>query len=251
MNTSPLNYIEIGDGETALVFLHFFGGSTNSWLAVIDQLKNNFKCIVIDFRGFGNSPSVGKALSVNENATDVIELIQCLKLNKFILIGHSMGGKIALAIAATTVAGLQSLILVAPSPPTPEPTTNEDKKEMLVIYGNRTAIKKLINKITAKQLPDNLLEETIQDHLKINKVVWNGWIEKGSQEDISDLTSKIKIPIKIISGGSDTNFSTHFLKETFNQYFNNISFDELKETGHLIPLEMPIALSNSIKYFLQ
>lgn len=250
MNKAPLNYIEVGNGETTFVFLHFFGGSVNAWLQVIEHLKESFKCIAIDLRGFGNSPSPEKTLSVNDYAGDVIELIQYLNIDNYILIGHSMGGKIALAIAAKNVAGLASLILVAPSPPTPEPTTDGKTKEMIETFGNREAIKKLIKKITAKDLPKKLLEDTIKDHLRINRIAWDGWILNGSQEDISYLMPNIKIPIKVISGKKDLNFSTGFLKETFNKYPNLITFEELKETGHLIPVEVPVELANAIKAFI-
>lgn len=250
MNKAPLNYIEIGNGEMTLVFLHFFGGSANSWLELIELLKPNFKCIAIDLRGFGNSPAPEKVLSVNDSAEDVIKLIQGLNLKNYILIGHSMGGKIALAIAAKSFPGLKSLILVAPSPPTPEPTTEDKTKEMVETFGDRAAVKKLIKKITAKQLPDNLLAPTINDHLKINRIAWDGWILNASQEDISYLMPQIKIPIKVISGDKDPNFSTDFLKETFSKYANSITFEEIKGTGHLIPIEVPNELVDSIKAFI-
>ncbi len=75
-DNEALNFVEDGKGETTLVFLHYFGGSIKSWAGVIDKLKNYFHCVAIDLSGFGNSPKPQKALSVNDNANEVIRLIE-------------------------------------------------------------------------------------------------------------------------------------------------------------------------------
>lgn len=250
MDKSQMNYIRVGNGETTLVFLHFFGGSINSWTGVINQLKTDFTCVAIDLLGFGNSPKPKKELSVNDHAEDVIDLIQDLNIENYILIGHSMGGKITLAIAAKNPAGLRSLLLVAPSPPTPEPTTNKDRMTMLETFGSPYLIERLINGITAKPLSPKTLNETIKEHLQISKIAWDGWITNGSQEDITFLMPHIKVPLKIISGVSDPNFSTDFLKKEFAKYFPTAIFESLKDTGHLIPIEVPTKLIDSIKSFI-
>ncbi|MEJ7674662.1 MAG: alpha/beta fold hydrolase [Chitinophagaceae bacterium] len=56
-NNATLNFVETGKGNTTLVFLHYFGGSSKSWNGVIEQLKESFHCIAIDLRGFGDSPA--------------------------------------------------------------------------------------------------------------------------------------------------------------------------------------------------
>lgn len=248
-NNNALNFIETGEGETTLVFLHYFGGSSNAWRAVIDELKKSFHCIAINLRGFGNSPAPVKELSVNDNANDVIQLIQSLQLKKFVLIGHSMGGKIALSIASKKPAELTSLILIAPSPPTAEPTDDKTRREFMNTFGDRYAIEKLIKKITAAPLADTLFEETVEDHLKVSHTAWNGWIEKGSQEDISSQMTNIDVPVFVISGASDQNFSTSFLRTEFIKYFPTAHFEEMDGSGHLLPVEVPLAVAVSIQKY--
>ncbi len=202
-NRISLNFIETGKGKITLVFLHYFGGSSRSWSGVIAALEKSFHCVAIDLRGFGDWPAPGAQLSVNENANDVINLIHSLQLKEYVLIGHSMGGKIALDIASQKPPGLTSMILIAPSPPTPEPSNPDDRINLIAAFRDRYAIEKLIQKITAKPLPEDLFEETIQAHLQVSKVAWNGWIEKGSREDISSLMQNINVPVSILSGASD------------------------------------------------
>jgi pimeloyl-ACP methyl ester carboxylesterase len=248
-NNNSLNFIATGKGHTTLVFLHYFGGSSESWSGVITALKNSFRCIAIDLRGFGNSPVPDEQLSVNDNANDVIDLIHALQLEEYVLIAHSMGGKIALDVASQRLAGLTSLILIAPSPPTPEPSSHEERINLIVGFRDRSAIEKLIMKITALPLPEYLFEETVQTHFKTSHVAWNGWIEKGSREDISSLMQNINVPVSIISGASDPNFSTLFLKTEFVKYFSTACFKEI-EGGHLLPVEVPSEVAKFIEEFV-
>ncbi len=248
-NNNSLNFIATGKGNTTLVFLHYFGGSSKSWNGVIEQLKESFHCIAIDLRGFGDSPQPYEQLSVNDNANDVIDLILTLQLKQFVLIGHSMGGKIALDVASQKPVGLASLILIAPSPPTPEPSNHDDRIDLITAFKDRSAIEKLIKKITAKPLMQSVFEETVQTHLKASLIAWNGWIEKGSREDISSLMQNINVPVLIISGASDPNFSTKFLNEEFLTYFPSASFVEI-DGGHLLPVEVPLEVAKFIKKFI-
>ncbi len=249
IKNNSLNFIETGKGEKTLVFLHYFGGSAGAWSLVINELDQSFRCIAIDLPGFGRSSAPAEALSVAGNAQEVIQLIQHLQLQKFVLIGHSMGGKIALAIASQKPAGLVSLILVAPSPPTPEPMNDEARKDLTAAFGNRPAIEKLIKKITAQPLTDIVFEETVQDHLRVDKTAWNGWIKVGSGEDISARMSAIDVPVSIISGAADPNFPTAFLRTEFSNYFSSAHFEEIPGTGHLLPVEVPSATAASIQKF--
>lgn len=244
-NNKLLPFVDTGKGDVTLVFLHYFGGSHRSWSRVIDQLKKSFRCIAVDLRGFGNSPPPAKPLSVNDSAVDVLAIILALQLKKFVLIGHSMGGKIALSVTSKQPPGLIKLILICPSPPTPEPSTYRSRKNLTEAFGERSAIKKLIEKITAKPLAEGPLNETVATHLKTTFVAWNGWIQKGSRENISALMPGIKVPVLIISGASDSNFPTVFLKKEFLKYFPGASFKEIKG-GHLLPVEVPLALAKLV-----
>lgn len=246
-----LNFIEKGSNNApALVFLHYFGGSSNTWMAVITELSKTYHCIGIDLSGWGNSSASSQMLSVHDHAKDVLEVVKYLNLKNYSLVGHSMGGKIAFCIATQKPAGLKALILVAPSPPTPEPMQEQDRADLMNAFGDRLAIEELIMKITHKPLSKEVYEQTIQSHLQASQTAWNSWIEIGSKEDISFLMSNITLPATVISGSEDPNFSSDFLKTEFINYFPSALFTEIKGSGHLIPIETPIELADSIQKFL-
>ncbi len=85
------------NGET-LVFLHYFGGSAGSWQWVAEKLKDSFRCISINLPGFGGTPAL-QAPSIQCYANYVQDQLSLLAVNNYHLIGHSMGGKIAMQLA--------------------------------------------------------------------------------------------------------------------------------------------------------
>jgi 3-oxoadipate enol-lactonase len=85
----------------------------------VSELKTDFRCVAYDHRGWGESDKPETGYSIPELANDAGALIQALGLTRYVLIGHSMGGKVAQRLAAKRPEGLEALILVAPAPPTP------------------------------------------------------------------------------------------------------------------------------------
>jgi pimeloyl-ACP methyl ester carboxylesterase len=110
---------ERGEGSPALVFIHYWGGSRRTWSAVIERLRHRFRCIAVDLRGWGKSGRQADDYSLFAQADDVKGVIEALKVKDFVLVGHSMGGKIAQILAGQRPEGLRAVVPVAPAPPTP------------------------------------------------------------------------------------------------------------------------------------
>lgn len=135
INGVTLNVEERGNdangARPVLVFLHYFGGSSRAWFPLLDRLENSFRCIAPDLRGWGDSEATETGYAVAQVATDTAALIGALTIERYVLVGHSMGGKAALALASRQPTGLDALILLAPSPPTPEPIEDAERARLL------------------------------------------------------------------------------------------------------------------------
>src|ERR1700676_378889 len=125
---------ESGQGSPALVFLHYWGGSRRTWSEVIGRLSNRFRCIAVDLRGWGRSGRNTDDFSLSAQANDVQAVVEALELKDFVLVGHSLGGKVAQIVAATRPAGLRAVALVAPAPPQPLHVPDAQKPRMLTAY---------------------------------------------------------------------------------------------------------------------
>ena len=115
-STVQLHYEEYGAGEP-MVFLHGFGASTYSWRFLVKPLATNRRLILLDLKGFGQSPKPrDDKYSVYEQAHLVRQFIYEHKLRNVTLVGHSFGGGVALvtALSLTEIAPerLKQLILI-------------------------------------------------------------------------------------------------------------------------------------------
>jgi pimeloyl-ACP methyl ester carboxylesterase len=101
VNNIRLHVSERAGNGPALVFLHYWGGSSRTWRAVVDALPTRYRIIAPDLRGWGASAAPDTdAYTLADFAADVEQLLTTLEVRQYILIGHSMGGKIAQLLAS-------------------------------------------------------------------------------------------------------------------------------------------------------
>lgn len=245
------NRLQENRGEApALVVLHYFGGSGASWDAVVDALPAYHRCIALDLCGFGKSHCPDEPMGVEDYADYVLERIRFLALDRYVIVGHSMGGKVAMALAARRPEGLESLVLLAPSPPTPEPMDDEARKELAEMFGDAEKIRAHLNSICADPLPALLLEQEIAQHLLSTRTAWQAWLERGSREDISDRTPSIDVPTIVLGGAGDKTFTPDFLLRDVLKHLPAARIQVVKHAGHLLPLEQPETVAEVIQRFV-
>jgi pimeloyl-ACP methyl ester carboxylesterase len=235
----------------ALVFLHHFGGSGRTWEPVMGLMAHaGFRCIAPDLRGFGDSASAGDdpgQFTVAEMANDVAALIERLRLGPHLLIGHSMGGKVALALVGRQPRDLQAVVLLAPSPPTPEPMSDTERVRLLGSYGERVAAEETVHKITARPLPDPLYAIAIADILRTSEGAWPAWLEHGSREDIAATLASVRSPVFIAVGGTDETITAPLVRREIAARLQQSALVRvIGGASHLLPLEAPSSVSNFV-----
>ena len=125
--------------QSTLVFLHYLGGSGRTWHPLIARFDGERANLTIDLPGFGDASGVAGD-SVAEMADHVAGRIGQAGLSSYVLVGHSMGAKIAAVLARRAedgeagLAGLRSLVLMAGSPPSPEPMDEDARQKMLGFF---------------------------------------------------------------------------------------------------------------------
>ena len=97
-----LNYIDTGpreSGATPFLLVHGLGASLNYWAAIIPELSSERRVIAIDVPGFGDSPALPKPVTVEALTTAIVKLAASLGIRRPILVGHSLGGLLAILVA--------------------------------------------------------------------------------------------------------------------------------------------------------
>ena len=108
----PLHYSVAGTGTVDVVLLHGFLESSSIWKYLIPLFDPSFRVILIDLPGHGNSPTEKGEHTIEEMGHRVYATLKEIGVNRFHLIGHSMGGYIALAIAETYASEIRTLTLL-------------------------------------------------------------------------------------------------------------------------------------------
>ncbi|MFA7419199.1 MAG: alpha/beta hydrolase [Melioribacteraceae bacterium] len=91
-------YSVYGKGETALIFVHGWGWDQSLWKEQVTKFSSQYKVVTLDLAGHGDSGKKRKSFTIKAFANDVVSVINKLKLNKVILVGHSMAGIISLEV---------------------------------------------------------------------------------------------------------------------------------------------------------
>ena len=249
-NGIELHIEQRGAGAPAVVFLHYWGGSSRTWRHVVDALAPDVRTIAIDQRGWGRSAAPASGYALVDMANDALAVVEALDLERYILVGHSMGGKVAQLIASRRPRGLVGLALVAPAPPTPLNLPLEAREGMVRAYDSRDSIIATLDQVLAPNgLDKEDLETVIADSLAGAVAAKEAWPLAGSQEDIVTQVTAIDVPVIVISGEHDRVDPPEGLRRELLSRILQAQLYVLPKAGHLLPLEAPDHVADLIRAF--
>lgn len=114
-NDLKIAYVDEGKGDKTLIFIHGLGSYLPAWKKNMDVLKADYRCVALDLPGYPKSSKGDYAYNMTFFADVVLEMIEELKLKNPVLVGHSMGGQVAMTAALKSPDILEKLILIDPA----------------------------------------------------------------------------------------------------------------------------------------
>ncbi len=108
-------YIDRGSGARTLVFIHGLGSNLKAWEKNVDSLSGQYRCIALDLPGYGRSSMGDYAYGMSFFAAQVNALLDALDLQNVVLVGHSMGGQVALTMVLKGAPRVEKVVLIAPA----------------------------------------------------------------------------------------------------------------------------------------
>jgi esterase len=255
MSITTLNYTQIGEGPPLLIIHGLFGSSRN-WRTLSQQFASQFTVISIDLRNHGDSPHLDE-MNYLVMAQDVINLLDQLQISQTSVIGHSMGGKVAMKLSHLEPDRI-NLLVVADIGPV---TYRHDYDDLidavlrmdLASVGNR----KQADVNLTDGIPDPRIRMFLLQNLVVNedglkwKLNWKALKENISQiigfDDISDW--HIQTPTLFIYGGQSNYLNTE-VRELIPRHFSSASFSCIEDAGHWLHAEQPQIFYNKVNDFL-
>ena len=182
---------------TGFLLFSFIPGRVQPVLGntLLPRFRSRLRLITIDHRGWGQSDSHSSGFHLAGLASDVKEVVKTLKLDRYVLVGHSMGGKVAQFIASERPEKLSGLILVAPAMPGPLRFPPERREGMVNVMNSADLIQQTIdNMLTAKRLSPEVNAQVIEDGLRGSPEAKRAWPLSTSQEDLREVVGQIEVP---------------------------------------------------------
>lgn len=254
-------YYEKNEGKKnrALIFLHGFGGDLGAWDKEREYFKSlGYSTLALDLRGHGLS---SKSDDINfyklENfAQDLKVLIEREKIKNPVILGHCFGGMVATYFQTRNPKISRALVLIDTS----------FKPPFISPHGVQEIFLKYLFDLLAKIAPNNpsfshadfnqfigtpdidlrrILSDIMHTSLKSYLLLCDQLVEL----DAKKLLSKIKVPTLIIQGAEDSIFPIE-IAEYLHSRIKKSELDIIKGANHILVLNNPLELNESIKNFL-
>ncbi|HEX7386538.1 MAG TPA: alpha/beta hydrolase [Castellaniella sp.] len=250
-DSANLHILTEGVGSPALVFLHYWGGTGRTWADVMGRLSHQCRCLAPDLPGWGGSSPSRHGYHIGHLAACIGAMIDMLGLQDVVLVGHSMGGKIAQYLAGQRPAWLRGLVLVASSPAVPMEVPAPQRLAMQLAYASRANVQETLdNVLTATPIRGTAREQVITDSLSGHRDAQIAWPTHGMLEDISAMSLRIDVPTLLLTGELDRVDPLAVLAERLVPYLPDPEVHQIPSVGHLLPLEAPAEVASCIARWL-
>ena len=204
-----LRYTKQGEGSETVLLVHGFGGDLDNWLFNIDALAAGSTVVALDLPGHGPSPSPIPDPTVPGLASAVLEFMDAAEVETAHLVGHSLGGGIALALAGSAPDRVRSVSLVCPAGLGPD--INREYIDGFVSSASRRQLKPVLENLFADPgLVNRSLVDGVLRYKRLDGVtealqaladgVFSGgaqsWVEPGA-------IAGLAVPVLVVWGAED------------------------------------------------
>lgn len=250
-----LHFQQVGEGKP-LVILHGIFGSSDNWLTVGKELAKNYRVYLVDLCNHGKSPRT-EQFNYQAMSAAVRQLLEEENIGKAVLLGHSMGGKVAMQVAVSYPDALEKLI-VADIAPRYYPVHHDQ------ILAGLSALD--LSRITSRQEADQQLAQyephpTVRAFLlknlyrndegkfawRLNLPVINEQIENVGEA--LDENARVTIPTLFIAGTKSKYIQEPDLS-LIHRIFTHATVEYIADAGHWLHAEKPAEFVAVVRDFL-
>ena len=259
---SDLNPIKLAFeyfGETTnppLIILHGFFASSRNWRAIAKQLAKNYQVYVLDLRNHGDSPHT-EIMDYPQMAADVAEFINHHQLDSAIIIGHSMGGKVAMTLALSQPQLINQLIIVDIVPVSYQHSFNDTINALKSVPLKTISNRRQAETYLIDSIPEASSRQFLLQNLQLKEGEYQWRIDLKIFETASviiptfpDLNNQsFNQPVLFIFGENST-FFTETVEQQITPLFPQAVIKILAGVGHWLHAEKPVEFIAIVDSFL-
>lgn len=253
-----LFYRKYGSGEP-VVILHGVFGLSDNWVTIGRRLGEHFTVYIPDQRNHGHSPH-SPALNYFALADDLLEFLEEHTIRSPILIGHSMGGKVAMQFALDSSYPVKKLVVVDIAPRSY--LVRQEHIQIVRamrsidfnIHTTRQAVESVLSKTGLTERVRYFIAKNLQ-RIGHERLAWRMNLD-AIEENLEQISARFPSdgiytgPVLVIKGGN-SDYITGEDEPLFRRYFPGIVFKTIPHASHWVHADQPDALCRELDLFLK
>ena len=237
-----------------LVVLHGLFGSSGNWRGIARELAATHSVHCVDLRNHGASPWAD-SMGYIEMADDVLQLIKTLRLDRPVVMGHSMGGKTAMALALRQPEAVSGLVVIdiAPVPyaDTLTPFAEAMRSVDLVAAASRAEVQRRLQDSAPDPgvvpfLMQNLVMRNDHFDWRLNLLAISAAMPQLSSFPSELLGAHFAGPVRVIAG-EKSDYVAQRNGAAFRPMFDDLEVDVVADAGHWVHADQPTAFLASLR----
>ncbi len=267
----PVAYADHGGSGPPMVLVHGLAGSQQSWMRVASKIAEaGYRVSTVDLAGFGATPLAARESTLETNRRIVDGFIKYLGQGPVVLVGHSMGGLIAMMQAGASPESVSRLVLLDPAVPLAKTSPMKPLPQVWVkVLAQRPRVGAALATALAKlegpqRLVDNALRQYCFDATQLDRGLVEALVE-GERARIArghaylgymqayrsmlirlrlveaydqEVVMKVKAPTLMVAGAADTLVPTEFIRRLAGVR-PDWTYEEMNGVGHNPQMEAP------------
>ena len=252
----PMHIADTEHGERCVVLLHGYMASMVVWDDFVPLLRDKVRVVTLDLPGHGVSTVVGEVHSMEFLARCVADAMSALGIERYSVVGHSMGGYVALAFCARYPEQLDGLVLLSstPNPDTEAKRENRRREIALVRAGKKDALARVAPEAGFAEQNRRRLRSYIDDLTECVHIteddgivaLLGGMMERADQ---NEMLRKSTVPQLFILGKKDGYIPVEVAEEIVANH-PQAQVAWLEESGHMGFIEEPEACAEALLEFV-
>lgn len=250
VNNIQLAYARRGKGAP-LVLLHGFPLDHHLWDEVVPLLEDTFDLILPDLRGFGSSTMLDVPHSMDDYASDIARLLDHLNIQRAAIVGHSMGGYVALGFARLYPERVSGLGLVS-SQVLADPPERKEGRYKSAAEVSENGIGSVVESMTPKFTADEGLQAYARASMERQQpAAYMGALKAMAERvDSTALLPSFHFPVVVIHGDSDSLIPVDRAREV-KAALPQAHLVEIPGAGHMPMLEAKEKTAEALKHLAE
>ncbi|WP_287924537.1 alpha/beta fold hydrolase [Kosmotoga pacifica] len=245
-----IHYVEVNkNAKKTIMFIHGNFASWRWFKPVLDRLSDDYRGIALDMPNFGRSDWIDE-ITIESYARYVSGFMKKLKIDKAIVVGHSLGGAVVQKLTIDNQEMIEKVLLIDPAPPSGYKAAPEAYAALELYKSNADLLKKALIGTMPTRSIDSFIDELVADALLMKPQCFVENAKALEKYDYREELKNLEIPFKILVGKQDLIISEAMARE-FEQVMKNAKVEVIPDCGHSVNVEKPDLFLEKLYEFIK